>query len=111
MLAFAAVAGCSKDDSDDQSSVLKDTTLSNDAFSYSFLGQAYDTRRVKTLNVSCATGSIKESLVSDSNFVLDYDLSYQDFLDKTQGKLSADLNLRMRCIFVGLAVKVRSDSL
>ncbi|WP_141731568.1 hypothetical protein [Oligoflexus tunisiensis] len=92
MLACAAVAGCSKDDNNEQSS-LKDSTLSNDAFAYSFLGQAYDTRRVKTLNVSCATGNVKESLVSDSNFVLDYDLSYQDFLDKTQGKLTADLNL------------------
>ncbi|HET9239248.1 MAG TPA: hypothetical protein VFO10_18455 [Oligoflexus sp.] len=92
MLACAAVAGCSKDDNNEQSA-LKDSTLSNDAFGYSFLGQAYDTRRVKTLNVTCATGNIKESLVSDSNFVLDYDLSYQDFLDKTQGKLTADLNL------------------
>jgi hypothetical protein len=92
VLACAAVAGCSNDDNNEHSA-LKDSTLSNDAFAYSFLGQAYDTRRVKTLNVSCATGNIKESLVSDSNFVLDYDLSYQDFLDKTQGKLTADLNL------------------
>lgn len=92
ILASVALASCSQEDKNGDSS-LEQSTIPSDAVGHTVLGQGFDTQKVKTLNVSCATGDIQENRYSDSDFSLDYDMSYSDFLAKIEGTLSAELNL------------------
>jgi hypothetical protein len=57
------------------------------------LGQAFDTDRVRMLNIKCVEGDMQTATTNaKGSFDLGYDLSFEEMLKKINGKLSVDVN-------------------
>lgn len=57
------------------------------------LGQAFDTDRVRMLNIKCVEGNMQTTTTNaKGSFDLGYDLSFEEMLKKINGKLSVDVN-------------------